>query len=100
MIQILFLIFPVVASILYFLVYKKAGFSGGILALCFAPILGAIVPMVGRFGMGILDMGELSHTMGSGAVVMALYGYAIIGSLLWMVPLIVLAFAGWPGKPE
>ncbi len=100
MIQILFLIFPIVASILYFLVYKKAGFSGGMLAFCFAPILGTIVPLAGSVGIGLTGMGELSHTMGPGAEMMMVFGFAMIGNLLAMVPLIVLAFAGWPEKPE
>ncbi len=100
MIQILFLIFPIVASILYFLIYKKAGFGGGMLVFCFAPILAAFVPLVGRFGISFRGMGELSHNMGLGAEMMLVFGFAFIGNLLALVPLIVLAFAGWPGKPE
>ncbi len=75
---------PLIASVLYVMVFQKAGFRGGILAFCAAPLVGsALITFAFRTMMG--------QGYGSWAIILPLL--AIPLSLL---PLLILAFKSWP----
>lgn len=73
---------PVVASVLYVIVFQKAGFRGAMLFLAAGPVLGAILTRVLLASM----------VMGGGPVA----GVFLISTALSLAPLFVLAFATWP----
>ncbi len=76
---------PVIASVLYIIVFQKAGFKGPILAVSAAPILGSVVSML------------LIRTLvagGGGPGMMILIPFISIP--LSLLPLLVLAFKSWP----
>jgi hypothetical protein len=79
---ILSLLGPVIASVLYVVVFQKAGFRGGILFVCACPVIGAILT---RLLVSTLVMG-----WGGVPAVFLLSG------ALSLAPLIVLAFMTWP----
>lgn len=72
---------PIIASILYVIVFQKAGLTGLWLAVCAAPVLSAFLTAM-FFG--------------------ALYGHGMSGPfvvmqiVLSLAPLLVLAFKPWP----
>ena len=70
---------PILASVLYVIVFQKAGFRGGILAVCATPILGAVVTVMTIFFAG------------AGMMLIRL-----ITLPLALLPLILLAFMAWP----
>jgi hypothetical protein len=72
---------PLVASVLYVIVFQKAGFRGAILGVCAAPILGAFL---GRALIGAFYAG--------GGMAFAF----LIPTVLSLAPLLVLAFMAWP----
>lgn len=74
---------PLVASVLYVVVFQKAGFRGAMLAICAAPLLGAILThgiyaLAGYYGMGMM----------------------LVSIPLSLLPLLVLAFKSWPPIAE
>ncbi len=73
---------PVIASVLYVIVFQKAGFRGAILFVCAAPVLGAILTRIL----------VASLVMGGGPMV----GVFLISAALSLAPLLVLAFMAWP----
>lgn len=79
---ILSLIGPVVASVLYVIVFQKAGFRGAILFLAAGPVFGAILTRI------------LVATMVMGGGPMA--GVFLLSALLSLAPLVFLAFMAWP----
>ncbi|MCU9847122.1 hypothetical protein OEZ60_03805 [Defluviimonas sp. WL0024] len=72
---------PLVASVLYVVVFQKAGFRGPILSVCAAPVLGLLLS---RALIGTLHM--------EGGMVFAF----LIPTALSLAPLFVLAFMAWP----
>lgn len=79
---------PFIASVLYVIVFQKAGFRGAILFLAAGPVLGALLTRV------LLSM------MVAGGGPMA--GIFLLSAALSLAPLVVLAFMAWPpaGRPE
>jgi len=73
---------PVIASVLYVIVFQKAGFRGAILFVCAAPVLGAILTRIL----------VASIVMGGGPMA----GVFLISAALSLAPLLVLAFMAWP----
>jgi hypothetical protein len=73
---------PVVASVLYVIVFQKAGFRGGLMFVCAGPVAGAILTRI------------LVSTMVMGDGPMA--GVFLFSAALSLMPLIVLAFLAWP----
>ncbi|MGB3177187.1 MAG: hypothetical protein WBA90_04840 [Albidovulum sp.] len=73
---------PVVASVLYVIVFQKAGFRGARLAVCAAPVLSAVLS---NALMGFMYMGEGS-----------MFAFILITTVLSFAPLLVLAFKAWP----
>ena len=73
---------PVVASVLYVIVFQKAGFRGPILFVCAAPVLGAI----------LTRLLVASMVMAGGPMA----GVFLLSAALTLAPLIVLAFVAWP----
>ncbi|OYX41478.1 MAG: hypothetical protein B7Z02_15625 [Rhodobacterales bacterium 32-67-9] len=73
---------PVIASVLYIIVFQKAGFRGAILFVCAAPVLGAILTRVLVASM----------VMGGGPMA----GVFLLSAALSLAPLLVLAFMAWP----
>lgn len=82
---ILSLLGPVVASILYVIVFQKAGFRGGLMFLCAGPVLGAILTRI------------LVSTMVMGGGPMT--GVFLLSAALSLAPLVALAFMAWPPLP-
>ncbi|MDI3335020.1 hypothetical protein QKW60_01230 [Defluviimonas aestuarii] len=72
---------PLIASVLYVIVFQKAGFRGPILFVCAAPLLGALF---GRALIGAFYAG--------GGMAFAF----LIPTVLSLAPLLVLAFMAWP----
>ena len=72
---------PILASVLYVMVFQKAGFKGPILAFCAAPVLGPVL----SFGM------MAGGGYGPGMMVLPL-----ISIPLALLPLLILAFKPWP----
>lgn len=96
MINILFMVLPVIVSFLFLMVFKKAGFSGAILALSFAPLVGALLSN----GMIYLLQSDLINMIPLGIeidfqVPMFMVS-SLLGQLLGILPVIVLAFVSWP----
>lgn len=74
---------PVVASVLYVIVFQKAGFRGAILALCAGPVVAALLAAA-MFRMMIA---------GGGPGMMLV---PLVALPLTLLPLLVLAFKSWP----
>lgn len=73
---------PLLASVLYVIVFQKAGFRGAILAICAGPVLSPLL------SFGLLG----GYYLGEGATL-----FVILGSVgLSLAPLLVLAFKTWP----
>lgn len=72
---------PLIASVLYVVVFQKAGFRGPILAVSAAPVLAALLvhALVGNFYMG-------------GGMALAF----LVAAAISLAPLLVLAFMAWP----
>ncbi len=85
--MILSFIAPLVASVLYVIVFQKAGFRGPIVALAAGPIAAALVSRL-MFG-GPYGMTGLIQT-----------GLFLVPAALSLAPLAVLAFATWPPTGE
>lgn len=78
------LISGLIFSGLYFMIYRKAGFSGVILAVCFTPLLNTVLPFL-----------MVSMSMGGGYSM----GFAFLSitlTILAILPLALLAFLDWP----
>ncbi|WP_347313023.1 hypothetical protein [Defluviimonas sp. SAOS-178_SWC] len=73
---------PVIASILYVIVFQKAGFRGAVMFVCAAPVLGAVLTRIL----------VASIVMGGGPMA----GVFLISAALSLAPLLVLAFMAWP----
>ncbi len=71
---------PALASVLYVIVFQKAGFNGAMLAFCAAPILGSALWWV------------LMPLFGSGRMMLI----PLITIPLTLLPLLILAFKSWP----
>lgn len=84
--MILSLLGPVVASVLYVIVFQKAGFRGGILFVCAFPVLAAILTRILVSAM-VMGGGELPAVF-------------LLSEALSLAPLIVLAFMAWPPAPQ
>jgi hypothetical protein len=69
---------PIIASVLYVIVFQKAGFGGPMPAFCAAPLLGAFLTFL---------------MVGMGGMVVAL---VLINLPLSLLPLLILAFMPWP----
>ncbi len=79
---ILSLLGPVIASVLYVIVFQKAGFRGGLMFVCAAPVAGAILTRV-LVSTGVMHGGPMA-------------GVYLLSAALSLAPLIVLAFMAWP----
>ncbi len=80
---------PVVASVLYVIIFQKAGFRGAMLAVAAAPLLGALVMHLGLKAM----------------IAGGMRGFMLVPLItipLSLLPLLVLAFKAWPpvGGPQ
>ena len=75
---------PIIASLLYVIVFQKAGFGGGMLALCAAPVL----------GVGISYALVQALMAGGSAALMILV--PLVSIPLTLLPLLILAFKPWP----
>lgn len=75
---------PIIASVLYVIVFQKAGFKGAILAVCAGPVIGAVLT---QMMIGMLMSG------GYGPRMMLL---PLISIPFALAPLLVLAFKSWP----
>jgi hypothetical protein len=75
---------PIIASVLYVMVFQKAGFKGAILAVCAGPVVGAILThlMIGMM---------MSGGFGPGMMLLPLISIPFA-----LAPLLVLAFKSWP----
>lgn len=73
---------PLVASVLYVIVFQKAGFRGAMLFLAAGPVLGAVLTRV-----------LLASPVRDGA---PMAGVFLVSAALSLAPLCVLAFAPWP----
>ncbi|WP_284176646.1 hypothetical protein [Frigidibacter sp. SD6-1] len=76
---------PILASVLYVIVFQKAGFRGAILAVCAGPLLGALAGFV---------MGRVAYA--GGGMPMSFAAIILISLPLSLLPLLVLAFKSWP----
>ncbi|WP_413875917.1 hypothetical protein [Albidovulum sp.] len=76
---------PVVASVLYVIVFQKAGFRGGLMFVCAGPVAGAILTRI-----------LVSTMVMSGGPIAGIY---LLSAALSLAPLIVLAFRAWPPIP-
>ncbi len=96
MTTILFTIFPVAVSFLFLMVFKKAGFSGAVLALSFAPLAGALLSngAIYLLQSGLLNMIPLGLEFDF-QIPMFMVS-SLLGQLLGILPVIVLAFVTWP----
>ena len=74
---------PILASVLYVIVFQKAGFRGGILAVCATPILGA--------ALTVMMVRMMIYSAGPAMMLVPL-----ITIPLALLPLILLAFMAWP----
>ena len=75
---------PILASVLYVIVFQKAGFKGTILAFCVAPVLGSVL----SFGMiGMMAAG----CYGPGMMFLPVFSIPLM-----LLPLLILAFKPWP----
>ncbi|MFZ1727148.1 MAG: hypothetical protein WBO29_14280 [Albidovulum sp.] len=73
---------PIVASVLYVIIFQKAGFRGPILIVCAAPIVGALLS---RMLIGLLSFAG------------PLFSLAFLVPLAFsLAPLFILAFRAWP----
>jgi hypothetical protein len=77
------LVGPIIASVLYVIVFQKAGFKGAIMFVCAAPVVGALF-------VGGLMAGMMGY---SGAAAPLLF---LMSWVLSLAPLLVLAFMAWP----
>jgi hypothetical protein len=82
---ILSLLGPVAASVLYVIVFQKAGFRGGLMFVCAGPVAGAILTRI-----------LVSTMVMSGGPIAGVY---LLSAALSLAPLIVLAFMTWPPMP-
>ena len=74
---------PIFASVLYVIIFQKAGFRGPILIVCAAPVAGTL--FVGGFLWGIVAFDDAVMTI-----------VLLISLVLSLAPLLVLAFKAWP----
>ncbi len=79
---ILSLLGPVAASILYVIVFQKAGFRGGLMFVCAGPVVGAILTHI-VLASAVMDWGRLPAVF-------------LLSGALSLAPLIALAFMAWP----
>ncbi len=75
---------PIIASVLYMIVFQKAGFKGAMLVICAGPVIGAILTQL-MIGM-----------MVSGAIGPGMMMLPLISIPFALAPLLVLAFKSWP----
>ncbi len=75
---------PIIASVLYVIVFQKAGFKGAMLVICAGPVVGAMLTQL---------MIRMIMAGGGGPGMMILPLIAIPFAL---APLLVLAFKSWP----
>lgn len=75
---------PVLASILYVIVYQKAGFRGAILGVCAMPLVSIVLTMV------------FVRMLASGGMMGPMMLIPLVTIPLSLLPLIILAFAKWP----
>lgn len=74
---------PIVASVLYVIVFQKAGFRGAILAVCAGPVVASLLAML---MIRMIIVGD-----GPGMMLVPL-----VALPLTLLPLLVLAFKSWP----
>lgn len=74
---------PLIASVLYLIVFQKAGFRGAVLGVAALPLASAVVSWL-LIGGG--------YYMGGGLLGLAF----LLPMVLSLVPLLVLAFVPWP----
>lgn len=83
------LIDPIITSIVLFALYRKAGLRGGLMILCFLPLLAFVFTTLAGVALygGILGSPE---------------GYSgltvIVSAVLYITPLVVLLKAGWHSR--
>lgn len=82
------LVIPIVASILYVVIFQKAGFRGAWLAICAAPV---VVPALVSGLVKLLFNGIDPPTMMRAFAVLF-----FVDIPLTLLPLLVLAFKSWP----
>lgn len=75
---------PIVATILYVIVFQKAGFKGAMLGFCVAPL---VASAINQALMGMM----LTGSMGPRYMLVPL-----VLIPLSMLPLLILAFKSWP----
>lgn len=69
---------PIIASVLYVIVFQKAGMKGPILAVCAGPVLAVALVYV----MSVLTGGIIA--------------LVVVSPILSLLPLAILAFKSWP----
>jgi len=74
---------PIIASVLYVVVYQKAGFRGPVLIVCAAPVAATL--FLGAIASGIVAIDGVGVTI-----------VLLISLALSLAPLVVLAFKAWP----
>lgn len=74
---------PVIASVLYAIVFQKAGLGGPWLAACAGPVVGALLASV-----------MIRAMMAGGGGMMVLV--PLVALPLTLLPLLILAFKSWP----
>ncbi|MEZ5734028.1 MAG: hypothetical protein R3D97_17050 [Paracoccaceae bacterium] len=73
---------PLIASVLYVVVFQKAGFRGPMLAFCAAPVLGALLS---RMLIGLMSYAG------------PIFSLAFLVPMAFsLAPLFILAFKAWP----
>ncbi len=77
---------PLIAAVLYVIVFQKAGFRGAVYVVCACPLI----------GVGLTQWGYARALSGSPDTMTYLAAFLVPLSLL---PLIILAFLRWPPAP-
>ncbi|MGB7268466.1 MAG: hypothetical protein WBC90_02965 [Albidovulum sp.] len=77
--QFVYYIEPLLASVLYAIVFQKAGFRGALLGLCASPIVALVLTTM------LYQLPEIDG--------MLIYALSVP---LYLLPLLILAFKSWP----
>ena len=80
------LIDPIITSIVFFALYRKAGLGGGLLVLCFLPLLAFVFTI---FAGVALYSGAFVTAEGYSGLTM------LVSAVLYITPLVVLLMKDW-----
>ena len=93
--SIIAVISPVVMTAICWALFRKAGFGGGILALTFLPIFGAVVSVFLNIVLGGVALGGAV----TGTMVLFMLS-SLAGSAFYLAPLVVLLIKDWPARGD